>query len=105
MLYSTYRPSPPLSEFVELFWLYDGYTQPHAKGRIMPDGSMQVVVNLLEDELKIYDPRNPERCERFPGALFAGPRSGFAVIDTAAQASLVGIHFKPGGHPASSKCH
>jgi AraC-like DNA-binding protein len=97
MLYSTYKPSPPLSEFVELFWLYEGYTQTHAKERIMPDGSMQVVVNLLEDEFKMYDPRNPERCERFPGALFAGPRSGFAVIDTAAQASLVGIHFKPGG--------
>ena len=49
MLYSTYKPRPPLSEFVELFWLYDGYTQPHAKERIMPDGSMQIVVNLLED--------------------------------------------------------
>jgi methylphosphotriester-DNA--protein-cysteine methyltransferase len=97
MLYSTYRPNLPLSEFVEIFWLYEGYTQPHVKERIMPDGSMQVIVNLLDDELKMYDPRHPECYERFSGALFAGPRSGFAVIDTAAQASLVGIHFKPGG--------
>jgi AraC-like DNA-binding protein len=97
MLYLTHAPGPPLSKFVELFWLYEGYSQPHAKERIMPDGSMQVVVNLLEDELRTYDPENPNQFERFSGALFAGPRSGFAVIDTASQASLMGIQFKPGG--------
>jgi AraC-like DNA-binding protein len=97
MLYLTYRPKPPLSEFVALFWYYDGYTQPHAKERIMPDGSMQVVINLCEDEIKIYDPENPERFERYPGAAFCGPRSRFEVIDTATQASVIGIQFRPGG--------
>ena len=97
MLYLTYRPKPPLSEFVVLFWYYEGYTQPHAKERIMPDGSMQVVINLCEDEIKIYDPEDPERFERYPGAAFCGPRSRFEVIDTAGQASVIGIQFRPGG--------
>jgi methylphosphotriester-DNA--protein-cysteine methyltransferase len=97
MLYLTHAPRPPLSKFVELFWFYEGYSQTHAKERIMPDGSMQIVINLLEDELKTYHPESPERFEKFSGALFAGPRSGFGVIDTASQASLIGIHFKPGG--------
>src|SRR5581483_668367 len=75
----------------------DGYTQPHAKERIMPDGSMQVVLNLLEDEIKTYHPNDPDRFDRFSGAILAGPRSQFGVIDTASQRSLIGIHFKPGG--------
>ena len=37
VLFLTYIPKAPLSQFVELFWFYDGYTQPHAKERIMPD--------------------------------------------------------------------
>jgi len=97
VLFLTYIPKPPLSQFVELFWFYDGYTQPHAKERIMPNGSMQVVVNLLEDEIKTYHPNDPERFERFSGAILTGPRSEFGVIDTASQRSLIGIHFKPGG--------
>ena len=97
MLYLTYTPGPPLSNFVELFWLYEGYSQPHKKERIMPDGSMQIVINLLEDELRIYHPENPEQSDVFRGALFAGPRSAFGIIDTASQASLIGIQFKPGG--------
>jgi len=97
MLYLTYIPKPPLSEFVVLFWLYEGYSQPHAKERIMPDGSMQVVINLREDESRIYDPGNPDSVQRFSGSLFCGPRSRFEVIDTAEQASVIGIHFRPGG--------
>jgi AraC-like DNA-binding protein len=93
----TYIPKPPLSEFVALFWLYEGYTQPHAKERIMPDGSMQVVINLQEDESRIYDSSSPDRVQRLPGSLFCGPRSRFEVIDTAEQASVIGIHFRPGG--------
>lgn len=97
VLFLTYIPKPPLSQFVELFWFYEGYTQPHAKERIMPDGSMQVVVNLLEDEIKTYHPNDPDRFDRFSGAILAGPRSRFGVIDTASQRCLIGVHFKPGG--------
>jgi len=97
MLFLKYAPKPPLSEFVELFWYYEGYTQPHAKERIMPDGSMQVVINLREDELRIYDTDRPELFEKLSGSIFAGPRSRYEVIDTASQASLIGIHFRPGG--------
>ncbi|HKT25879.1 MAG TPA: helix-turn-helix domain-containing protein [Terriglobales bacterium] len=97
VLYLTYVPKPPLSQFIELFWLYEGYTQPHAKERIMPDGSMQVIINLLENEIKTYHPHDPESFDRFSGAILAGPRSKFGIVDTASQRSLIGIHFKAGG--------
>jgi AraC-like DNA-binding protein len=63
----------------------------------MPDGSVEMVINLRENESRIYDPKNVEKCERLPGALICGPRSSFFVIDTAEQNSVMGIHFKPGG--------
>lgn len=98
MQYLAHIPQPPLSDFVELFWFYDGFLSgPHEKERLMPDGTVELVINLRQDEARIYDRNNLERCARLPGSLVCGPHSSFFVIDTQQQASVIGIHFKPGG--------
>ena len=78
-------PSPPLSEFVELLWLFDGYAPGHARERLLPMGTVELVVNLREDQPDFSDP------------IVAGPRSEYSVLDTAHAASVIGVHFKPGG--------
>jgi AraC-like DNA-binding protein len=94
----THIPQPPINNFVDLFWLYDGYSPgPHTKERLMPDGSIQLVINLKQDEARIYDRENLDKYTQLSGALLCGPHSSFFVIDTAQQASVIGIHFKPGG--------
>jgi len=40
---------------------------------------------------------DPRRSESFGGAVMVGAHSGFMVIDTAAQAAVLGISFRPGG--------
>ncbi len=44
MIYRTYIPQPPLSDCVERFWFYDGYAPPHAKERLLPSGTMELVI-------------------------------------------------------------
>jgi AraC-like DNA-binding protein len=98
MLYVGQIPKPPLNDFVELFWFYDGYMPgPHKRERLMPDGSVELVINLRKNESRIYDRKDPSSFNRLPGALVCGPQSNCFVIDTAQQASVIGIHFKPGG--------
>jgi AraC-like DNA-binding protein len=98
MLFLKHIPRPPLNTFVDLFWFYDGFLPgTHTKERLMPDGSVELVINLKEDEARIYDREDFDRCERLPGTILCGPHSGFFVIDTAQQDSVMGIHFKPGG--------
>jgi AraC-like DNA-binding protein len=97
MVYHTYKPPPPLSDFVEVIWLSEGFAQAHTKERKLPDGSMGLVINLHEDSFRIYDRWDPNRCETFRGCLLSGVQSEFIVIDTANQASIMGVHFKPGG--------
>jgi hypothetical protein len=97
MLHLFYAPISPLLDFVDNFWLYDGYTQPHFKERILPSGTIELVINLRDDELRIYDAAQPERCNRFSGALVSGAYGGFFVIDTAEEVSIMGVHFKAGG--------
>ena len=97
MLTLTYIPRPPLSEFIHFLWLYDGYSQPHAKERILPTGEMQLVINLVEDQSRFYDRNDFARCYAFRGALLYGSHSEYQVIDTAEQASVIGVHFRAGG--------
>jgi AraC-like DNA-binding protein len=98
MQFFTHIPQLPLHRFVDLFWFYDGYSPgPHSKERLMPDGSIELVINLKQDEARIYDRENLDKYTRLSGALLCGPHSSFFVIDTAQQASVIGIHFKPGG--------
>ena len=92
-----YTPQPPLSNFVELLWLYEGYSQPHDKERLLPDGSMELVVNLKDDEARVYDRRDPGKFQSTRGALLVGVQSEYFVLDTAEQQSVIGAHFKPGG--------
>ncbi len=91
------RPAPPLDAFVKLLWTFDGFTQAHAKERIMPDGALALVVNLHEDRTRIYDRNDFNRCQTFNGAIVAGAQSEFFVIDTAEQLAVAGVQFKPGG--------
>lgn len=97
MLFLHRKPSPPLSEFVDVLWLYEGFNVSHEKERLMPDGSVELVINLAEDVIRNYDSRNPHKFETIPGCVVSGPRSEFFVIDTEGEAAVAGVHFKPGG--------
>jgi AraC-like DNA-binding protein len=97
MLYLAHKPSPPLSDFVDLFWLYEGYDVPHKRERLLPDGTVELVINLKQDRIRVYDSDHAEDFHTIPGCVVSGPRSEFFVIDTESEASTIGVHFKPGG--------
>lgn len=96
MFYRSYTPPQPLGDLVERFWLCSD-APPHSRERILPSGTIELVVNLREDEIRIYDPSRPDRCTRMSGAIVSGAYSRFFVIDPLQHASILGVHFRPGG--------
>jgi AraC-like DNA-binding protein len=97
VLFQKYIPGPPLGEFIEDFWLYDGYSGPHRREQILPSGTFELVVNLRENQIRIYDPVRLDSYRSFTGAIVSGPYAGCFVSDTAEEASILGVHFRPGG--------
>lgn len=69
MLFSSNTPSPHLRRYIQDFWLYEGYTAPHRRERILPSGTFELVFNLKEDELRIYDRLPLDGCQRYSGAI------------------------------------
>ena len=96
MLFSSRKPALALADYVDNLWLYEGYEGEHANERILPTGTMELVINLRENELRIYDADETDRCSRFSGAVVSGAYGKGFLSDTEEEAFLIGIHFKPG---------
>jgi Domain of unknown function (DUF6597) len=95
MSFYSYPPGPPLSEFVDCFWLFAD-RQMSRKERIVPSGTIELVINLRENVIRIHEPTRPERYKRFSGAILSGTYSRVFVIDAMQHESMLGVHFKPG---------
>ncbi|HJL15347.1 MAG TPA: AraC family transcriptional regulator [Sandaracinaceae bacterium LLY-WYZ-13_1] len=97
MRFVTRRPRGALAPFVASIWLFEGPDLPHARERVLPNGSLQLLVNLHEDELRRWEGDGFTRAGRNRGAAIAGPYRGPVVIDTDEQRRITGVAFRPGG--------
>ena len=78
-----HRPGPPLAEFVDFFWSYEGYAPPHDRERLLPTGTSELVFRL--------------DASGHATAGITGARSESVLLDTLTPFSVVAVHFKPGG--------
>jgi len=94
-IFKFYKPNPPLSKFVDNFWLYEGYLAKHRTERILPTGTLELVINLRQNDLRFFDTAGSENCSRFSGAIVSGASGrGLTPVE---ETFIVGVHFKPGG--------
>lgn len=100
MLFHQRAPRPPLDAFVESIWICRNDPAgpgPVSLQRILPTGAAQLIVNLKEDETRLYDPVAPQRCVTIDGTVLSGPYTRVQVIDTSEQEHVAGVAFRPGG--------
>src|SRR3954468_18886853 len=84
MIYRHHRPRPPLSDFVELLWLFERPAPLHGSERVLPTGTTELVINLGDGD-RGFD------------AVVAGPHSRSFTPDKSLPSTVIGAHFKPGG--------
>lgn len=78
-----YFPRSPLDGFIERFWYWKGHTVSHSLERILPSGTVELVIDLGS--------------ARTSKSLVSGPKSKSSIVQRTAHDELLGIHFKPGG--------
>ncbi len=98
MFYLERIPAAPLSRLVQAFWYAQGGDEVARRQRILPSGSVQVIVSLARDFL--LDCVEGACDRRRPPALVVGARSSYEVIDCSDLADLIGISFTAGGFAA-----
>jgi AraC-like DNA-binding protein len=99
MLHLSYTPRAPLNQFVERMWLVAGGQSPRRE-RILPSGTIELVVNLRQDQVRIDRTMQCPHVQTFAGAVVSGTYSAAIVIDAMQHAQMMGVHFRPAGASA-----
>jgi len=97
------KPAPPLAPFVRALWHATAPMGEHKRERILPSGSVEIILNLARDFFVDCSDGKPDRPNA--PALVVGARSVYEIIDTSDMNCLIGIHFHPGGFgPFAGDC-
>src|SRR5688572_24453528 len=95
MDYREIAPAPALRPYVRCYW---SLSAPPAHGapiqRVLPDGCVEMIINLGAEFLRHLDDSS---VERQPRALLVGPTTQHMSIGPTGTIRLVGIRFAPGG--------
>lgn len=100
MIYATYQPQSSLSRFIEFFWMREGDNLSVVQTRLLPMGTMELVIDLHEDRIPLFDRQSRIQCGSTNGAMICGTHSENFIIRDANKIFVMGVHFKPGGGAA-----
>ncbi|MGN2250046.1 helix-turn-helix domain-containing protein [Frateuria sp. GZRe14] len=90
-------PAPPLDVLVEKLWDWDMPPAAHQFERVLPQPGAQLIINLHEDQTRVYTDDAERRCLASAGSVLGGPQLYSQIIDTAEQVRVMGVVFRPGG--------
>jgi AraC-like DNA-binding protein len=91
--------SPRLAPFVESLGYHESALPP-GRDRVLPNGTMGLMINLEQDELRTYHGPGATIVRRAPGAVLCGPDPRAVVIDTEEQRRGLSVSFTIGGAAA-----
>lgn len=90
-------PGPPLDAHVETMTYFAGLDVAHAREKLIPDGAIELIVDLSDRPKKLYASELGPAATDFRRAWISGMRRRPIVIEAQPQASLFVIRFRPGG--------
>jgi AraC-like DNA-binding protein len=97
MPFHQHLPDAPLDACVARIWDWDMPPAAHRLERVLPQPAAQLIINLHEDETRVYVDDATRRCIRSSGSVLGGPMLRSEIIDTAEQRRVMGVIFRPGG--------
>lgn len=96
VIYLERIPAAPLSQSVRMLWYTRAPHVAHQRERVLPNGCVQIVINLARDFLLDCVEDSPQ-VHRMAPALIVGARSIYETVDCSDMADLAGVVFHPGG--------
>lgn len=96
MIFRSHVPAPPLDHFIEHFWYYEGHTASSSRDKLLPDGAMELIIDLTDTPKKLYLSHGG-RFRVFRNCWISGLQQEFLVIGNEPNSSMMGARFRPGG--------
>ncbi|MEK7254692.1 MAG: AraC family transcriptional regulator [Bacteroidota bacterium] len=96
MIVKLFQPPPPLAKYVELLTWYADYQPDYAHERILPQGVVELIIDLTEPPKFIYDNDSLAVTQTCRKAWVAGLRHEFITISAVPGSSMMVVRFRAG---------
>lgn len=96
MITQTHIPRFPLNQFVDYFFFYEGFNPSHSIDRFLPDGNVEVIIDLHDTPKFIYDNESLREIQACHNVWASGVRTEPISIDSGKAASMIVVYFKKG---------
>lgn len=100
MIFEHYIPAWPLNQFIECFVYYRDYNPDHSIDRFLPDGNLNVIIDLTDYPKYIYDNETLKEIQTCRNVWFSGVRTKYITIPSGRDSEMFVIYFHKGkGYP------
>lgn len=96
MIFKLHIPKYPLNLFIESFIYYKDYNPVHSVDRFLPDGNINVVIDLTDYPKFIYDNHTLKEIQACRNVWFSGIRSRYITIPSGRDSEMFIINFHKG---------
>jgi AraC-like DNA-binding protein len=96
MIFEIHIPGFPLNQFVESFIYYRDYKPVHSIDRFLPDGNVNIVIDLKDSPQYIYDNETLKEIQACRRVWFSGIRNKFITIPSGKDSEMFIINFHRG---------
>jgi AraC-like DNA-binding protein len=96
MIYEFYIPAFPLNLFIESFVYYRDFNPVHSLDRFLPDGNVNVVIDLTDYPKYIYDNNSLKEIQACRNVWFSGIRNHYITIPSGKDSEMFIINFHKG---------
>ena len=97
MDFALHFPGPPLDRHVESITFYAGFAPSHDREKLLPDGAIQIIVDLTETPKRLFAGETSLIGVDFRKSWISGMQQRWIVIEAQQQSSMMVIRFRPGG--------
>lgn len=95
--FALHTPKAPLDRHVESIIFYAGFAPAHHREKLIPDGAIQLIVDLTDTPKKLYASETSPVAVDFRKSWISGMHQRWIVIEAQPQSSMMVIRFRPGG--------
>src|SRR4051794_32468628 len=87
----SYVPAPPLSSYVDCFWLYEDSEQPYEFQRALPTGKPALWIDLGGDGVRASIQQDLRWMKTFPTSVLLGPHSRWFIVESGQRVARLGV--------------
>lgn len=96
MIFETYIPKSPLNHFIGCFIYYEGFNPTHSIDRFLPDGNVEIIIDLNDAPQSIYDNETLKEIQTCHYVWASGVRTEPISIPSGKNSAMMIIAFKRG---------